>query len=150
VLEGRLEVRIGFEEHVLEPGDSISFDSTIPHRLANVGDVPVRAIWFVLGRIPGGVSSTADDLHSPRASARWPARPTRPGAGRSPTPRGSVKVRDAYSVPSSAAISRAYSLIAGQSRKSPSGARTTLVMTFSPKLSVLRSILPGARGDGAA
>jgi quercetin dioxygenase-like cupin family protein len=42
VLEGRLEVRIGFEEHVLEPGDSISFDSTIPHRLANVGDAGAR------------------------------------------------------------------------------------------------------------
>jgi transcriptional regulator with XRE-family HTH domain len=54
VLEGRLEVRIGFDEHVLEPGDSISFDSTVPHRLANIGDVPVHAIWFVLGRIPGG------------------------------------------------------------------------------------------------
>jgi transcriptional regulator with XRE-family HTH domain len=65
VLEGRLEVRIGFDDHVLEAGDSISFDSTIPHRLANVGDTPVHAIWFVLGRIPGGVSSAGDDLHSP-------------------------------------------------------------------------------------
>ena len=64
VLEGRLEVRIGFEEYILEPGDSISFDSTMPHRLANVGDRPVHAIWFVLGRIPGGVSSAEDDLHS--------------------------------------------------------------------------------------
>jgi mannose-6-phosphate isomerase-like protein (cupin superfamily)/DNA-binding XRE family transcriptional regulator len=50
VLSGRLQVRIGFEEYILEPGDSISIDSTIPHRLATIGDVPVEAIWFVLGR----------------------------------------------------------------------------------------------------
>lgn len=65
VLEGRLEVRIGFDEHILQAGDSISFDSTIPHRLANVGDTPVHAIWFVLGRIPGGVSATDGDLRAP-------------------------------------------------------------------------------------
>lgn len=35
---------------MLQPGDSISIDSTIPHRLANAGDTPVHAIWFVLGR----------------------------------------------------------------------------------------------------
>jgi transcriptional regulator with XRE-family HTH domain len=54
VLEGSLDVKIGFDDHILEPGDAISFDSTIPHRLANAGDVPVHAIWFVLGRMPGG------------------------------------------------------------------------------------------------
>src|SRR6476659_3530530 len=50
VLTGSLQVRIGFEEFVLGPGDAISINSTIPHRLANIGDVPVTAIWFVLGR----------------------------------------------------------------------------------------------------
>lgn len=50
VLDGTLEVRIGFEAHLLRAGDSISFESTIPHRLANVGNRPVLAIWFVLGR----------------------------------------------------------------------------------------------------
>jgi transcriptional regulator with XRE-family HTH domain len=54
VLEGTLVVRIGFEELILHPGDAISFDSTTPHRLSNVGDVPVRAIWFVAGRAPAG------------------------------------------------------------------------------------------------
>jgi transcriptional regulator with XRE-family HTH domain len=57
VLSGTLGVTIGFDEHVLEPGDSISIDSTLPHRLFNRGSVPVRAIWFVLGRrsldVPG-------------------------------------------------------------------------------------------------
>ena len=50
VLRGRLQVRIGFDEYVLEPGDAISLNSTIPHRLATIGDEPVEAIWFVLGR----------------------------------------------------------------------------------------------------
>ena len=50
VLEGRLGVQLGFEEYALDPGDSIAFDSTRPHRLWNLGDVPVKGIWFVVGR----------------------------------------------------------------------------------------------------
>ena len=50
VISGSLHVTIGFREYSLEPGDSISLDSTTPHRLANHGDTPVHAIWFVLGR----------------------------------------------------------------------------------------------------
>ena len=50
VVSGSLQVTIGFRQYLLEPGDAISLDSTTPHRLANVGDVPVHAIWFVLGR----------------------------------------------------------------------------------------------------
>jgi transcriptional regulator with XRE-family HTH domain len=50
VLSGKLKVRIGFDEYVLSPGDAISINSSIPHRLANIGNVPVQAIWFVLGR----------------------------------------------------------------------------------------------------
>lgn len=50
VLSGTLQVTVGFEDHVLGPGDSISFDSTTPHRLATVGDEPVEAIWLVVGR----------------------------------------------------------------------------------------------------
>lgn len=57
VVSGRLGVTIGFEEHELAPGDSISIDSTVPHRLYNRGTVPVHGIWFVLGRrsldVPG-------------------------------------------------------------------------------------------------
>jgi transcriptional regulator with XRE-family HTH domain len=52
VLSGALQVTIGFRQYTLEAGDSISLDSTTPHRLANLGDVPVHAIWFVLGRDP--------------------------------------------------------------------------------------------------
>lgn len=51
VLEGRLQVTIAFESYVLGPGDSISFPSTEPHRLASVSDEPVHAIWVVVGRL---------------------------------------------------------------------------------------------------
>src|SRR6188472_1158544 len=50
VLTGQLGVKVGFEDTVLDPGDSIAFDSTIPHRLHNDGDEVAIAIWIVLGR----------------------------------------------------------------------------------------------------
>lgn len=50
VLEGRLGVQLGFDRHELGPGDSISFDSSTPHRLWTIGDAPARAIWVVIGR----------------------------------------------------------------------------------------------------
>jgi transcriptional regulator with XRE-family HTH domain len=50
VLAGQLGVKVGFEDTVLGPGDSIAFDSTIPHRLHNDGDEVATAIWIVLGR----------------------------------------------------------------------------------------------------
>jgi transcriptional regulator with XRE-family HTH domain len=45
VLEGRLKGDVGFAEIVLEAGDSITFDSSAPHRFWNGGDVPARAVW---------------------------------------------------------------------------------------------------------
>jgi len=50
VVSGTLRIQIGFQEHELRSGDSIAFDSTIPHRLFNDGDEPVHAVWFVVGR----------------------------------------------------------------------------------------------------
>lgn len=50
IVSGQLGIQIGFETYELEPGDSIAFDSTTPHRLYNRGDEPVHAIWFVVGR----------------------------------------------------------------------------------------------------
>jgi transcriptional regulator with XRE-family HTH domain len=52
VLTGKLNVTIGFDDYVLGPGDSVSFDSTTPHRLHNDGDQPVTAVWFVVNRTP--------------------------------------------------------------------------------------------------
>jgi transcriptional regulator with XRE-family HTH domain len=50
VLAGRLEVTVGFDTHVLGPGDSIDFESTTPHRLRNAGDERVTGVWVVVGR----------------------------------------------------------------------------------------------------
>jgi transcriptional regulator with XRE-family HTH domain len=50
VMRGTLEIMLGFETYRIGPGDAISFDSSTPHRLSNVGDEPVEAVWFVHGR----------------------------------------------------------------------------------------------------
>ena len=50
VTSGQLKVTVGYEEFELGPGDSICFDSAVPHRLETVGDEPARAIWLVIGR----------------------------------------------------------------------------------------------------
>ncbi len=68
VLSGSLGVRIAFDEYLLEAGDSIAFDSARPHRLFNAGDVPVHAVWFVLGR------GTPDLAHAAPAAAPLAAR----------------------------------------------------------------------------
>jgi transcriptional regulator with XRE-family HTH domain len=56
ILSGVLEVAVGFVTYHLGPGDSISFDSTTPHRLRNTGTVPAVGVWFVTGR--GGDART--------------------------------------------------------------------------------------------
>jgi transcriptional regulator with XRE-family HTH domain len=40
VLEGELNVWIGDEQHVVGAGDTISFNSGIPHRVENLGETP--------------------------------------------------------------------------------------------------------------
>jgi transcriptional regulator with XRE-family HTH domain len=50
VLSGTLEVTVGFDRYELGPGDSICFDSTVPHCLRTVGNKPVHGVWFVVGR----------------------------------------------------------------------------------------------------
>jgi len=72
VLEGKLDIRIGFDDYLLGPGDSISFDSTLPHRLANVGESAVHAIWFVLGRGAMGGQEAPQDLHASSSKGRGP------------------------------------------------------------------------------
>jgi transcriptional regulator with XRE-family HTH domain len=45
VLEGELTLELGAERLVLRPGDSMVFDSQVPHRTFNAGVVPMRAVW---------------------------------------------------------------------------------------------------------
>ena len=50
VLSGRLGVQVGFDTYDLGPGDSLSFDGSLPHRLWAIGEEPAEAIWAVVGR----------------------------------------------------------------------------------------------------
>ncbi len=50
VLEGKLGATVGGEDYELEPGDSIAFESTTPHRIWAIGDEAAIAIWTVVGR----------------------------------------------------------------------------------------------------
>ena len=59
VTGGRLGVQVGFERYDLGPGDSISFDSSSPHRLWTIGPEPAEAIWVVVGRQSDGRGSPA-------------------------------------------------------------------------------------------
>jgi transcriptional regulator with XRE-family HTH domain len=61
VLTGSLEVAVAFETYRLTPGDSIAFDSTVPHRISNAGLEPATAVWFTVGRSGDG------------GGRRWPA-----------------------------------------------------------------------------
>jgi DNA-binding XRE family transcriptional regulator/quercetin dioxygenase-like cupin family protein len=47
VLEGELQLELGFERYILKPGDSIIFDSTTPHRLTNISQGEMRAVWVI-------------------------------------------------------------------------------------------------------
>lgn len=44
VLEGRLCVIVGGEEHILEAGDSIHFKSSLPHGFRNAGETRARVL----------------------------------------------------------------------------------------------------------
>lgn len=48
VISGRLRITLGFDTHLLEPGDSIAFEATTPHRYANAGDQPVHFVTCVV------------------------------------------------------------------------------------------------------
>ena len=48
LLDGELEVTVGFEVFTIGPGDALSFDSSVPHLLRNRTDRDARGIWCVL------------------------------------------------------------------------------------------------------
>lgn len=50
ILSGRLGATVGFETYELEAGDSIVFNSEVPHRLWTIGEEPVTAVWTIIGR----------------------------------------------------------------------------------------------------
>lgn len=50
VLSGHLNVQVSFDSDVLGPGDSMNFDSNVPHRLSNTSSEDCVAVWAVVGR----------------------------------------------------------------------------------------------------
>lgn len=52
VLRGSLEITVGFEHYRLEPGDSIDFPSSMPHRYVNPGDETAHAVTVIFYDCP--------------------------------------------------------------------------------------------------
>ena len=61
IVAGVLDIQIGFSYAQLAPGDSVAFDSNIPHRFWNSGASEVRAIWFVSDEAPGSSGQIETD-----------------------------------------------------------------------------------------
>lgn len=76
VLKGTLEIVVGAETFTLHEGESMGFDSMIPHVLRNVGDGEFEGIWFVHGR--------ERPVPPPRRSIPREAPPPRRASKRSP------------------------------------------------------------------
>lgn len=45
VIKGKMMVKLGDKEYIMEEGDSIGFDSSIPHRYINIGEEECVSIW---------------------------------------------------------------------------------------------------------
>jgi transcriptional regulator with XRE-family HTH domain len=63
VLSGTLVIFLGFERYELQPGDSICFPSSTPHRYLNPTDETTRAVTVIL---PDG------EMHGPPTNQRRP------------------------------------------------------------------------------
>jgi len=48
IIKGTLSVQVGFGRAEMAAGDSIAFDSSIPHRFWNATNQQVIAVWFVM------------------------------------------------------------------------------------------------------
>ena len=47
LLEGELQVTLGFREFTLRAGEAMGLDSSMPHLFKNLGTTPAHGIWFV-------------------------------------------------------------------------------------------------------
>lgn len=45
MMQGRMKIKWGSKEFILEEGDSIYFDSTVPHRFVNIGNITAISVW---------------------------------------------------------------------------------------------------------
>jgi quercetin dioxygenase-like cupin family protein len=60
LIEGELLLQIGFESRLMSAGDSLVFESSMPHLYRNDGTVPARGVWFVMQPLsePGSMPSS--------------------------------------------------------------------------------------------
>jgi mannose-6-phosphate isomerase-like protein (cupin superfamily) len=70
-MSGCLEITVGFERYRLEPGDSIDFPSSMPHRYVNPAGQTARAVTVILYDCPPGPGQRSQDAH-PRPATRPP------------------------------------------------------------------------------
>ncbi|WP_449281093.1 helix-turn-helix domain-containing protein [Leucobacter sp.] len=73
VTRGSLGLELGDDRHLLEIHDSISFLSSVPHRVANAGGSEARVLWIVS---PPAYAHAVDSV---------PPRPGPPGSDTGPT-----------------------------------------------------------------
>jgi DNA-binding XRE family transcriptional regulator/quercetin dioxygenase-like cupin family protein len=64
VMSGCLEITIGFERYLLEPGDSIDFPSSMPHRYVNPAAQTARAVTVIMYDCPGRAGQAPPDARS--------------------------------------------------------------------------------------
>jgi len=70
VMSGCLEITIGFERYLLEPGDSIDFPSSMPHRYMNPSAQTARAVTVILYDCPGTAGQAPPDAGPTDVGAR--------------------------------------------------------------------------------
>lgn len=62
ILTGQIELQIGKRREVLNPGDCVQFDSTIPHKLVALTDEPASALVVVAptAQVPAAAANAQD------------------------------------------------------------------------------------------
>jgi len=59
VLEGAFRIHVGFEEYLLERGDSMQFPSSLPHRYVNAAEGVSRAVTVVMPDVHAGEAASS-------------------------------------------------------------------------------------------
>jgi quercetin dioxygenase-like cupin family protein len=67
MLTGRLDISVGFETYRLDPGDSMQFPSSLPHRYANPDAAEARAVTVIMYDCPTGGPGPARASRHPGA-----------------------------------------------------------------------------------
>jgi len=47
ILDGRAVLTVDANDHLVSKGDSVHFDSHLPHQVRNLGKKPFRAVWCI-------------------------------------------------------------------------------------------------------